>query len=180
MNTKKKFTIPPKVILIVLLIVGIQLTLAMLPSLFRGAKKALLTEAHAEPVSATAPLTQASLSVNHAYSPEAPPVVKVLAAYMVMENKSAEDMSIAHLYSPDFDAIEIHSMESNDGMMSMVKQDHLTIPAGKAISLAPGELHMMLIGPQRVFRDGDIIKLNLELDNGSKLNIDIPVRKREL
>ncbi len=121
-----------------------------------------------------------TLSVNRAWSPEAPPVVKVLAAYMILENNSASNINITAIHSPDFDKVEIHSISSKNGMMSMVKQEHLSIPAGKVVSLHPGELHIMLIGPRKVFRDGDIISLVLTLDNGEQQPVDVPVRKRNL
>jgi len=179
MTNEKKNSIPPKVILIVLLIIGVQLAFGLQQYLSHDSKKTVISAAHAETVAPAVHAEPApTLDISRAYSPEAPPVVKVLAAYMILENTSAEDVRIARLHSPDFDKVEIHNMESKDGMMHMVEQKHLRIPAGKAISLQPGELHMMLIGPHRVFRDSDIIKLTLELDNGQQQNIDIPVRKR--
>ncbi len=117
------------------------------------------------------------LSISRAYSPEAPPVVKVLAAYALIENKSANDITIIGIHSPDFSKVEIHSMESKNGMMHMVEQKQLTIPAGKVISLQPGELHIMLIGPRKIFRDGDTLQLTLELDNGQQQTFTAPVRK---
>jgi len=120
-----------------------------------------------------------ALSVSRAWSPEAPPVVKVLAAYMLLENRSDADITIKAIHSPDVDSVEIHSIRAKDGMMSMVKQDHLRIPAGKTLSLQPGEIHIMLIGPHKIFRDGDLISLTLTLDNGEQQQIDVPVRKRD-
>jgi len=120
------------------------------------------------------------LSISRAYSPEAPPVVKVLAAYALIENKSANDITIISIRSPDFNKVEIHRIEAKDGMMSMVKQEQLTIPAGKVISLQPGEIHIMLIGPRRIFRDGDTLQLNLELDNGQQQTVTVPVRKHNV
>lgn len=120
------------------------------------------------------------LSISRAWSPEAPPVVKVLAAYALIENKSARDITIIRIHSPDFSKVEIHRMESKNGMMSMVKQAQLTIPAGKVISLQPGEIHIMLIGPRRIFRDGDTLQLSLELDNGQQQTVSVLVRKHNL
>jgi len=120
------------------------------------------------------------LSISRAWSPEAPPVVKVLAAYALIENKSANDITIVSIQSPDFNKVEIHRIESENGMMSMVKQAQLTIPAGKVISLQPGEIHIMLIGPRKIFRDGDTLQLNLELDNGQQQTFMVPVRKHNL
>ncbi len=179
MTNEKKASIPPKVILIILLIIGLQLAFGLQQYLSHDRKKQIISAAHAETVAPSAHVDAApKLAISRAYSPEAPPVVKVLAGYMILENKSAKDVSITRLSSPDFDKVEIHSMESKDGMMHMVEQKQLKIPAGKVISLQPGELHMMLIGPHQVFHDGDIIKISLELDNGEQQNIDLPVRKR--
>lgn len=171
MRKQRKFPVPPRVLLLVLLIMAIQLALALLPHLFREESHSALTVAHAGEKTP-------ALRIQRAWSPEAPPVVKVLAAYMILENTGAADRHIVRLSSPDFDRVEIHRMQAKDGMMRMVEQKSLLLPAGRAVTLQPGDLHMMLIGPRRVFRDGDHFTITVELDDGQRQSVQVPVRKR--
>lgn len=118
------------------------------------------------------------LKIKNAYSPEMPPVVKILAGYMELHNPSNKDITITGVSSPDFEHVEIHSMVMSDGMMHMVRQDKLVIPANGQINLEPGDLHVMFINKSRNFRMGDHISLTIKYEQGSQ-TIKVPVRKTE-
>ncbi|MDH5570947.1 MAG: copper chaperone PCu(A)C [Gammaproteobacteria bacterium] len=118
------------------------------------------------------------LNISHSFSPEAPPVAKVLAAYMTLSNPGNTEVVITGASSADFDKVEIHSMEMSDGMMHMVEQKELRIPAKGELTLEPGELHMMLINKHRNLKDGDRIKINIQFNNGQSQSIVVPVSKQ--
>ncbi|MCK5724024.1 MAG: copper chaperone PCu(A)C, partial [Gammaproteobacteria bacterium] len=85
-----------------------------------------------------------SLQIENAWSPEAPPVAKVMAGYMKINNLSNKDIKILSAKSDLFKRVEIHLTEMSDGMMRMIKQENLKIKAKGHIELKPGGLHMML------------------------------------
>ena len=117
-----------------------------------------------------------SLKIENAWSPEAPPVAKVMAGYMQIHNVSNKDVKISSAESNLFKRVEIHLTETQNGMMRMVKQNNLTIKTKKQVELKPGGLHMMLIGPKTPLRSGSIIPVILTLDNGEKINLDLKVK----
>ncbi|MDH5368981.1 MAG: copper chaperone PCu(A)C [Gammaproteobacteria bacterium] len=117
-----------------------------------------------------------SLKVINAWSPEAPPVAKVMAGYMTIDNLSNKDIKILSAKSNSFKRVEIHLTEMKDGMMRMTKQENLTIKANSHIELKQGGLHMMLMDKLEPIKSGSIIPVTLTLDNGKTININLVVK----
>ena len=117
-----------------------------------------------------------SLQIENAWSPEAPPVAKVMAGYMKINNLSNKDIKILSAKSDLFKRVEIHLTEMSDGMMRMIKQENLKIKAKGHIELKPGGLHMMLMGKLKPIKAGSVIAVTLTLDNGKTINIKLKVK----
>jgi len=117
-----------------------------------------------------------SLKVENAWSPEAPPVTKVMAGYMKIHNLSGKDIKILFAKSSLFKNIEIHLTEIKNGMMRMVKQNKLNIKAKGHIELKPGGLHMMLIGKLKPISSGSFIPITISFDNGETMSVNLEVR----
>ena len=60
--------------------------------------------------------------------------------------------------------------------MRMEQQEELVIEAGATVRLAPGGLHLMMMGPRQPTRPGEIHRVVLELGDGSTQQIDMAVR----
>ena len=117
-----------------------------------------------------------SISVENAWSPEAPPIAKVMAGYMKINNISNKDVKIKSAKSALFKNVEIHRTEMKDGMMRMIKQENLKIEAKGHIELKPGGLHMMLMGKLNPVKSGSMIPVTLTLDNGETIAINLKVK----
>ena len=117
-----------------------------------------------------------SIKVENAWSPEAPPVAKVMAGYMKIINLSNKDIKIQSAKSNLFKRVEIHLTEMKDGMMRMTKQENLTIKAKSHIELKPGGLLMMLLGKFKPIKKDSIIPVTLTLSTGETINIDLKVK----
>ncbi len=103
----------------------------------------------------------AKLEVSDAWTRLAPPGAPVMAGYASVKNAGTEARQIVSARSPDFDRVKMHSMSMDDGVMRMRKLDHLDLPAGESVELAPGGLHLMLFGPKREFAADDKIVLEI-------------------
>ena len=117
-----------------------------------------------------------AIKIENAWSPEAPPVVKVMAGYMKINNLSNKDIKIKSAKSDLFKKVEIHLTQMKDGMMRMIKQEDLNIEAKGHIELKPGGLHMMLMGKLKPVKTGSIIPVTLTFDNGETININLKVK----
>lgn len=117
-----------------------------------------------------------SIKVLNAWSPEAPPVAKVMAGYMTIDNRSNKDIKILSAKSDLFKRVEIHLTEMKDGMMRMTEQKNLTIKAKSQVELKSGGLHMMLMGKLKPIKTGSVIPVTLTLDNSETINLKLKVK----
>jgi len=117
------------------------------------------------------------LTFSKVWIAEAPPVSRVLAAYMKIENHTDEDIKISSATSPSFSSTAFHKTIFEDGMAKMRHQDSLIIPANGSLELKRGELHMMLFNPVTPLREGDNVSFSFELDNQNSITVDARVKK---
>lgn len=68
--------------------------------------------------------------VHDAWVRSAPPNAKMLAAYMKIMNKSDEPRALTAVSSSLFGKVQMYKTEMQDGMMKMIHQKQLDIPAG--------------------------------------------------
>ncbi len=117
------------------------------------------------------------LVIRNAYIPEGPPVSRVLAAFMEIENTSGDTTYIDKITSPDFGAIEMHLSKEVDGVARMFPQIQLVIKPHSRLVLKPGSYHLMLFRPQRPLKDGDRCEFTFTLGNGNSFKHNINVKK---
>lgn len=118
---------------------------------------------------------------NH-WMREAPPNARMLAAYATVSNNTSERLTLTGAYAPDFGMAEIHKTVEVDGMLRMREQKELPLAAGEVITMQPGGLHIMLMMPQRSFKEGDETRICLiytdEAGNEHVQHVDFPVLKQ--
>jgi len=101
----------------------------------------------------------ASLTTRDGWIRAAPPVAKVRAGYLVIENAGDAEVVLTDAKSPDFGAIEIHTMYDDAGTMRMRRVERLSVPAKGKVELKPGGLHLMMFRPQRTLSAGDEVEV---------------------
>jgi len=128
-----------------------------------------------------APVSAASnaLSVDNAWIAEAPPVSKVMVAYMSISNSSDEDLEIIHASSDTYSSIEFHETVHENDMARMIHHDSLQIDAHSSIELKRGGPHLMLFNPTRRLKAGDNVEIELTLYNRQTITISVPVKKAQ-
>lgn len=117
------------------------------------------------------------LMVENAWVREAPPGAMALAGYMTIRNPGDKDRSLVSAQAADFGAVELHRSVIEDGVARMLPQESMPIPAGGELALKPGDYHLMLMRPKAALKEGDQVKLSLGFDDGSTLEVTLPVRK---
>lgn len=85
------------------------------------------------------------------------------AAYMTIV--SNEDTSLIAIDSDVADAIEIHSMSMENGVMKMRMLDTLDLIAGKPTELSPGGFHLMLFDLKKPLTAGNEAHFTLHFKN---------------
>jgi len=124
------------------------------------------------------PVVQAADDINahDAWVRAAPPGATVLAAYLTIDNHSAQPQALGGARSPQFDSVEIHRTEIKNGVASMSALARVVIAAHGTLSFDPNGYHLMLIGPRQALHAGDHVELQLQFDGHAAQTIHAPVR----
>lgn len=116
------------------------------------------------------------ISVRGAWLPEMPPVSKVMAAFMVIENNTDQTVNVIKVSSPHFARVEMHLSKIVDGVAKMLPQQTLSIPANGKLTLQPGSYHLMLFHPKQPLKTGDSVPISLTLDDGTVFTLQVKVK----
>jgi periplasmic copper chaperone A len=126
--------------------------------------------------SASLTLDAAALEVGDPYVRAVPPGQPNSAAFMSLRNAGAEDRALIGAESPAADVVELHTHIEEDGVMRMRRIERIVVTSGATTTLAPGGLHIMLIGLKSDLTPGQMVELTLIQDDGARLAIQAPVR----
>ena len=124
-------------------------------------------------------LAKDGLKISDAWIPQAPPVAKVMAGYLKINNPTSSKITINKVTSPNFNTVEMHQTIEKDGMARMVKQETMTIPANSEVIFKRGGLHLMLIQPKQPLNKGEKISLSFSTNKG-KVDVTAEVKAAEL
>ncbi|NOQ87320.1 MAG: copper chaperone PCu(A)C [Gammaproteobacteria bacterium] len=122
---------------------------------------------------------EAGITVENAWIAEAPPVSKVMVAYMTINNTGNEAIDLTNAESDLYSSIEFHETIHEDGMARMVRWGKLTIPANGSIELKRGGKHFMLFNPTKHLKAGDTVNIKLTTNNNKTKTISVTVEKAQ-
>jgi periplasmic copper chaperone A len=129
--------------------------------------------------SASLTLGASGLEVSDPYVRAVPPGQPNSAAFMSLRNASAKDRALIGAESPAAEVVELHTHVEEDGLMRMRRVEQIAVAAGETTTLAPGGLHIMLIGLKSELAPGQMVELTLIQDDGERLAVQAPVRRIE-
>ncbi|MBF0272863.1 MAG: copper chaperone PCu(A)C [Magnetococcales bacterium] len=107
----------------------------------------------------------------------APPVAQTQAAYMTLHNAGTKSKSLVGAKSPLFSKVELHETVQREGKSQMQAKSTVPIAPGAQVQLAPGGLHIMLIGPQKPLQPKDWVPITLKFADGTELPVAAEVRE---
>lgn len=119
------------------------------------------------------------LVIQDAWIAEAPPVSKVMVAYMTIKNTGSTAIEIIKAESESYSSIEFHETVHEDGMARMIRHASLKISADSKLELKRGGPHLMLFNPVKAFRAGDTVNINLTTKDNKKEAITVTVKKAQ-
>lgn len=114
--------------------------------------------------------------VNQAWSRATPKGAKVAGGYITIENHGIAADRLLSASSPAAAKVEIHQMAVQDGIMTMrLLEEGLVIPPGATVTLAPGGDHIMFVGLNAEFEEGQRIPVSLNFQRSGKLDTTFDV-----
>lgn len=115
------------------------------------------------------------LHIAHPWSRALPPNAPVGAAYFVVHNSGESEDRLLGAQTPRAEKAELHTHVHMGEVMKMQKIDSLGIPAGGAVTFAPGGNHLMLFGLQQPLVAGERFALTLEFEKAGKVDVEVVI-----
>lgn len=117
------------------------------------------------------------ITVEDAYARSSGMSAKAGAAFMTIKNAGDLDLTIVRAESEAAKKVELHTHISGDnGVMQMREiEGGIKLPAGGEHVLERGADHIMFMGLNGPFKDGETISVTLFFEPEGNLTLDIPV-----
>jgi len=97
------------------------------------------------------------------------------AGFITIRNSGAADRLLSAT-SPAAGRTELHTMIRDGDVMRMRQVEGIALPAGEAVTLAPGGLHIMLIGLTRPLAVGETVPITLVFERAGAVTVELAVR----
>lgn len=117
--------------------------------------------------------SQPAVSVEQPWARPTAPRQSTGAAYMRLLSPAGDRLVGAS--SPIAVRAEVHEMRMDGEVMRMREVPALELPPGQAVALAPGGLHVMLIGLRERLAVGQHFPLRLQFERGGSVEVEVAV-----
>ncbi|MFG0324632.1 copper chaperone PCu(A)C [Pseudomonas sp. zjy_15] len=122
----------------------------------------------------------AQTTVSDAWVRASVPHQQSTGAFMVLTASS--DSKLVGVSSPVAKTVQVHEMTMNGDVMGMREVKAVELPAGKAVTLDPNGLHVMLMGLHNQVKEGEKVPLTLTIEDakGAKETLEVQAQVRAL
>jgi len=97
------------------------------------------------------------------------------AGFLTIRNAGAADRLLS-ASTPAAGRTELHTMLRDGDIMRMRQVEAIAVPEGGAVTLAPGGLHVMLIGLTRPLAVGESVPLTLVFERAGAVTVNLAVQ----
>ena len=94
---------------------------------------------------------------------------------MTIQSPTADKLVAAS--SPVAQKAELHTMSMSGMVMKMRPIAGIDIPAGQAVTLQPGGMHIMLVGLAKPLKTGQTFPLTLTFEKAGSRTVNVAVEK---
>ena len=115
-----------------------------------------------------------SLQIDNAYTRATAPGQQVAGGFMKIENKGAADQLIS-ASSPAAGEVQLHEMAMEGNVMKMRQLKDIPVPAGGAVELKPGGLHLMFMNIKTPLAAGETVPVKLKFAKAGEVEVKFPV-----
>ena len=97
------------------------------------------------------------------------------AVYLTLLGHAGADRLLS-VSTPIAVKVELHQASLEGGVARMRPVAELPLPPGRSVTLAPGGLHIMLVGLTQPLRAGESFSLTLHFAQAPPVSVTVPVR----
>ena len=98
--------------------------------------------------------------------------------YLEVRNGGAADDRLIGVSTPLATRVEFHRSTMEDGIHRMEKVESIVVPAGGAVELAPGGLHVMLIDLKFMLMAEETIPVTFTFERSGNITTGVAVETR--
>ncbi|WP_411892004.1 copper chaperone PCu(A)C [Yoonia sp. SDW83-1] len=121
-----------------------------------------------------------NVSIENARAFATAPTAMAGGGFLTITNTGDQDDTLIGIRA-DFPRVELHTTEFTDGVARMMHLDAIPVPAGEAVSLEPGGLHVMFMGLRgNPLEEGETIPATLIFENAGEVEITFDIVKRDM
>jgi iron complex outermembrane receptor protein len=124
--------------------------------------------------------TVGSLQIGHPWSRPVAAGMPVGVAYLSITNHGKTEEVLLSARSPAAARVEIHQTIVSEGMARMRPLPQIAIAPGATVKIAPGGIHLMLLGLERAFVLGDEVPLTLTFRDAGDVPVVIKIEARDV
>jgi copper(I)-binding protein len=122
----------------------------------------------------TKTVTTNAIKIEDAYTRATVPGQQVAGGFMKIENKGASDQLIS-ASSPVAGEVQLHEMAMDGNVMKMRQVKDIPVPAGGAVELKPGGLHLMFMNIKAPLTAGETVPVKLKFAKAGEVEVKMPV-----
>jgi len=123
-----------------------------------------------------APVTVGDITVSDGFSRATLPNAPVGGGYFTITNAGTTDDVLLSATSPAAKQVQLHEMRMENDVMRMRQlEDGIAVPAGASVSLAPGGLHLMLMGLNAPLVEGETVPVTLTFEKAGTLQTTLQI-----
>lgn len=102
---------------------------------------------------------------------------KTGAVYMTIKNSGSSDDQLIAVATPAADRAQMHIEINDNGVMKMRPISAIDVKASSSVTLAPGGLHVMLVGLKQPLTEGQRFPLTLTFAKAGKIDVTVITAK---
>jgi copper(I)-binding protein len=95
------------------------------------------------------------------------------AAYLTLTSAGGD--RLVAIGTPVADQVMLHATDQVEGISRMSHLETLELPPGQAVTLAPGGMHLMLMGLREKLVEGESFPLELRFEAAGEMSVEVPI-----
>ena len=124
---------------------------------------------------ATAAAQTTTIQIDHCWARAS--VTKTGAVYMTIKNTGNADDRLVAVATPVADRAQLHIEMNDNGIMKMRPLSAIDVKANSTVTLAPGGMHVMLIGLKQRLKEGQSFPMTLTFEKAGTLHVTVATQK---
>jgi len=120
--------------------------------------------------------TLGSLKIGHPWARATPPAAPAGGGFLTITNTGTTADRLVSASSSAASQVQVHEMKMDGNIMRMRELDNgLEIPPGATVTLAPGGMHLMMIGLKAPLKESTMVPVTLVFEKAGRIDVELTV-----